>query len=250
MPLQSTFSLEKLSISVNGTSVVADVSLTLAPGELHVLMGPNGSGKSSLLSGVFGHPSYRITEGRIFLDNEEITDIPTEEKARKGLFLSLQHIPEIPGVTLLQFLHQAIRARDGDRAPSVVDLFRTLEGKAKEVGVDPSFLRRPVGSGLSGGEKKQAEMLQLLALEPRFAFLDEIDSGVDVDAMARIVKGMALLRARGTGILWVTHHVSLLEKVKPDHISVMQAGHIMETGDSDLAAKIAREGFGEKKIPA
>ncbi len=255
----SELKLENISVAAEAKTVVSDVSLSVASGELHVLMGPNGSGKSSLLSGVMGHPKFALNGGKILIDGEEITGLSTEEKARKGIFLSMQYIPEIPGVTLLNFLHRAYRANaeyphpnplpeKGEGAKlSILDYYKLLEGKAKEVGIDPSYLKRQVGSGLSGGEKKQAEMLQLLALKPKFALLDEIDSGVDVDAMKHIVAGIAKARTEGTGVLWVTHYASLLKQVTPDHVSVMQEGKIVRTGGHELAAEIAEKGF-EAKI--
>jgi Fe-S cluster assembly ATP-binding protein len=205
-------------------------------------MGPNGSGKSSLLNGILSHPKYALTSGRVMLDGEDITGLPTEEKARKGVFLSMQYVPEIPGVTLLNFLHRAHRAR-GVEEMSVLEYFKALEARAKEVGIDSSFLRRQVGSGLSGGEKKQAELLQMLAIKPKFALLDEIDSGVDIDARKRINAGIMKAREEGTGILFVTHYASILKELSPDRVTIMRDGKVVASGGAELAEKIAAEGF-------
>ena len=237
-----TLQLENIVIATEGKTVITDVSLSVNPGELHMLMGPNGSGKSTLLNGILSHPKYALTGGRIMLDGEDITGLPTEEKARKGFFLSMQYVPEIPGVTLLNFLHRAHRARGGEEV-SVLEYFKALEARAQEIGIESSFLRRQVGSGLSGGEKKQAELLQMLAIKPKYALLDEIDSGVDVDARKRINAGIMKARSEGTGILFVTHYASILKELTPDHVSVIQEGKIVATGGPELAERIAAEGF-------
>lgn len=249
----STFALKDIDIAVDGKTVVSDISLTLNSGEIHVLMGPNGSGKSSLLMGIMGHPKFPLTKGTVMLDGEDITMLSTEKKARAGLFLSMQYLPEIAGVTLLNFLHKANAARKTDEEgegkenieTSILDYYKKLESRAKEVGIDPAFLRRQVGAGLSGGEKKQAEMLQMLALRPAFAFLDEIDSGVDVDALKRVVAAINKSKEEGTGFLLVTHYASLLDHITPDHVHVMRDGRIFRSGGRELAEEVHREGFGK-----
>lgn len=238
----SRLAFENVSIDADGTRIVDGASFSLSSGEVHVLMGPNGSGKSTLLNGVMGHPRFVVVEGKFTLDDEDITLLPTEEKAKRGIFLSQQYLPEIPGVTLVNFLHKAHRALSGEEV-SVLDFLRRSESEAKAVGIDPTFLRRQVGTGLSGGEKKQAEVLQMLALSPRFAFLDEIDSGVDVDALRLVIAGIERMREKGTGFVLVTHYDTLLASIVPDRITVMREGRIVASGGRELSERIKTEGF-------
>ncbi len=237
-----TLDLKDISVSADTKTLVEGVSLTLRSGEIHILMGPNGSGKSSLLNALFGHPKYQLTKGQIILDEEDITVLPTEKKAKAGLFLSLQHLPEIAGVTMTNFLHRAYKEmKDSPITP--LEFYKKMEVLATEAGLDAGFLKKHVNSGLSGGEKKQSEVLQLLALEPKFAFLDEIDSGVDVDAMKKVYAGINMLKAKGIGFLLVTHYANILEHLTPDVVSVMRAGAIVASGGSELAERIGKEGF-------
>lgn len=240
--IMSNLDIKNLTVITGGKTVVADMTLHIGSGELHVLMGPNGSGKSSLLNALMGHPKYQITEGQILLDNEDITTLATEKKAKAGLFLSLQHLPEIAGVTLTNFLHRAYKElKDGKETP--LEFYKLMESRANEFGIDPTFLKKHVNKGLSGGEKKQSEVLQLLALEPKFAFLDEIDSGVDVDAMKRIFTVIEYLRGKGVGFLLVTHYSNILKSLTPDHVHVMKDGKLVASGGKELAEKIAHDGF-------
>jgi Fe-S cluster assembly ATP-binding protein len=176
------------------------------------------------------------------LDGEDITNLPTEKKAKAGLFLSLQHLPEIAGVTMTNFLYRAHKElKGGEMTP--LEFYKMMEAKANEAGIDVGFLKKHVNSGLSGGEKKQSEVLQLLALEPKFALLDEIDSGVDVDAMKKVYAGINSLRERNIGFLLVTHYTNILEHITPDMVHVLREGKIVASGGSDLAERIHREGF-------
>ncbi len=223
-------------------TLVESASLSLASGEVHVLMGPNGSGKSSLLNAIMGHPKYRIAEGAVLLDDEDITILPPEKKAKAGIFLSLQHLPEIAGVTLTNFLHRAYKEQKGSTL-SPLEFYKLAERLASDAGIDAGFLKKGVNSGLSGGEKKQSELLQLLVLEAKFALLDEIDSGVDVDAMKKVYASIELMRKKGVGFLIVTHHPSLLEYVSPDRVTVLRGGKVVATGEKELAERIIKEGF-------
>lgn len=234
--------LDHISITADTREIVQDVTLQIRSGELHVLMGQNGSGKSTLLNGIMGHPRLALIKGGVLIDDEDVTALSTEKKATKGIFLSMQYLPEIPGVTLLNFLHRAHKAQTGSEV-GVLEFYRALEAEAKEVGIDPSFLRRQVGVGLSGGEKKQAEILQMIALRPKFALLDEIDSGVDVDALARVKAGIAYLRARGTGFLMITHYGESLGDMSPDRIHVMKEGKIVRSGGVEILQEIRKDGF-------
>ena len=228
----------------DGKEIVHGVSLAVKSGELHIVMGPNGSGKTTFLNALFGHPSYVISGGTIVLDGENITNIPTEKKAEKGLFLSMQYPPEVAGVTVLSFLHRAYRLIKGEEI-AVLDFYRTLEEKLKKINIDPALLKRFVNVGFSGGEKKQGEVVQLLALAPRFAFLDEIDSGVDVDALGKVFAGIEMLRKEGTAFVIVTHHGAILERVKPDFVHIMKDGQIVRSGGAELAREILTKGFKE-----
>lgn len=238
----ATFELKEVSVSTGDKLIVDGASFSFGSGEVHMLMGPNGSGKSSLLNAIFGHPKYMLVSGSIMLDGEDITELPTEKKARRGLFLSLQHLPEIAGVTMTNFLHRAYKEQRGsDITP--INFFTMMTERAREAGIDPELLKKHVNSGLSGGEKKQSELLQLLALEPKFAFLDEIDSGVDVDAMKKVYSGINALKEKGVGFLLVTHNTNILAHISPNHVSVMRKGKIVARGGKELAEKIAQSGF-------
>jgi len=239
----TTFSLQNISIHTDKKQVVQDVSMELEGGQVCVLMGPNGSGKSTLLNGIFSHPNYELTEGSMILDGEDITKLPTERKAQKGLFLSMQYLPEIAGVTLASFMHKAYRSLH-DPSISMIDFYTLLEEKAKQLDINPSFLTREVNTGLSGGEKKLSEVLQLAVLQPKIAFLDEIDSGVDVDSLQKVFHAISVLREQGTGFLLVTHYNAILDHISPDHVYVMSDGKIVASGQKELASQIIEKGFG------
>lgn len=226
----------------DGKHLSEGVSLAVAPGKVTVLMGPNGSGKSSLLYGLMGHPAYKRTGGSILIEGEDITEMPTEEKAKKGIFLSLQHTPEVAGVTMVNFLHRAYQSLTG-RTIAVLDFYKELKALATSLGIDESFVKRELNAGFSGGEKKISEMLQMVLLAPKYALLDEIDSGVDVDALKKILLGVERVKAAGTGVLLITHYPTLLEYLRPDHVIVMNAGKIVAEGDQALATEILKDGF-------
>lgn len=234
--------IKNISIETASKRVVEDVSFALASGEVHILMGPNGSGKSSLVGGVFGHPKYKIVEGSLLLDGEDITALPTEKKAKRGLFLSLQYLPSVAGVTLGAFLHRAHKELTGEVVP-VLEFYKRAEGMAQAIGIDPAFLKRDLNSGLSGGEKKQSEILQLAVLAPKFAVLDEIDSGVDVDSLVKVFAAIELLRKQGTGFLLITHYPNILERITPDAVHIMNQGKVVASGDAELAQEVSKSGF-------
>lgn len=234
--------VEKFSVTVDGKEVVREVSLALARGTVGALMGPNGAGKSSLANALMGHPRYAVTAGRIFLNDEDVTTLPPNEKARRGLFLSPQYPPAIAGVTIAGFLRAAVGALRG-APPSVRDFRLMLEDKAQLLGLDPSFLDRPLHDGLSGGEKKRAEALQLLVLEPTMAILDETDSGLDVDALKIVADAIERFRTPTRAILLITHYQRMLEFVRPDAIHVMVGGRIVASDGPALADEIHRDGY-------
>lgn len=242
--------LKNISVETSGKHVVDNVSFTLASGQVHILMGPNGSGKSSLVGALFGHPKYKITNGTLLLDGDDITVLPTEKKAKQGLFLSLQYLPSVAGVTLGGFLHRAHKELTGETVP-VLEFYKRAEAVAQVIGIDPAFLKRDLNSGLSGGEKKQSEILQLAILKPKFAVLDEIDSGVDVDSLVKVFAAIELLRKgeglpagqAGTGFLLITHYPNILERITPDAVHIMNQGKIVASGGAELAREVSKSGF-------
>ena len=238
----SILELTDVSVKAGDKLLLEGVSLSVESGKIHVLMGPNGSGKSSLLNAIMGHPKYMITTGKVALDDDDITELTPEKKAKAGLFLSLQHLPEIAGVTLTNFMYRAYKATKGTNM-SALEFFKMSEKLALEAGIDVTFLKKSVNSGLSGGEKKQSELLQLLVLEAKIALLDEIDSGVDIDAMKKVYASINLLKAKGIGFLLVSHHPNVLEYITPDTVSVMRGGKLVATGGKELAEKNMKEGF-------
>lgn len=237
--------IKNLTVSREGKSIINDVSLEVHSGEIHLILGPNGGGKSTLLNAIMGHPLYKIESGEITLDTENITAIPTKEKAIKGIFLSMQHLPAVEGVTMLSFLHHAYRLIK-KREVSVLDFYKTIESKVKEFNLDEKLLRRFVNVGFSGGEKKQGELIQMLALEPSFALLDEIDSGVDIDSLHKVFKGIEKLRKEGTGFIMVSHLGTILEKMTPNRVSIMKDGKIVRTGGIEVAREVIEKGFNEQ----
>jgi Fe-S cluster assembly ATP-binding protein len=238
--------ITNLRCQVAGKEILKGIDLAVEPGKIHALMGPNGSGKSTLAFSVTGHPQYQVTGGSVELDGEDILVLPPDKRARAGLFLSFQYPAAIPGVKVANFLHAARQAeRPGDLPPAK---FRALLlEKMEQLGIDPSFMGRYLNDGFSGGEKKRLEMLQLAVLAPKYAILDETDSGLDIDALKDVGTSIAALRAseegRNTGFLIITHYPRILSYVVPDVVHVMIDGRIVKTGGHDLAHRIEREGY-------
>jgi len=234
--------IENLHVSREGKDIVQGVSLEVGPGEVHALMGPNGSGKSSLANALMGHPKYVITNGTIVLDDEDVTSLKPNERAGKGLFLSMQHAPEVPGVSVAHFLR--VITTTARREPVSVAEFRVLlKEKMAELKMDPAFMQRSLNDGFSGGEKKRMEALQLALLAPKYAVLDETDSGLDVDALKIVAEAVAKARAAGMGALVITHSTRILSLLAPDKVSVLSAGKIVRTGGPELAEQIEKEGY-------
>jgi len=238
----SKLEIKNLKVETEGKTVINGVSFSIGTGEVHILMGPNGSGKSSLVNAIMGHPKYKITQGEVLLDGKNITNIKVEEKAKSGLFLSMQYLPEIAGVTMASFLHKAYKQMKEDDI-TVLDFYKFLEEKSRELDIDTEMLKRDLHVGFSGGEKKLSELLQLVTLSPKFAFLDEIDSGVDVDSLKKVFNGITALVKDGTGFLLITHYNTITQYITPDFVHVMYNGNIIRSGGGELAEEISSEGF-------
>lgn len=238
--------IKSLTVSVEEKSILKGISLSIEPGTVHALMGPNGSGKSTLANTLMGHPKYQVTKGKIVLDGTDLTQMSPTEKAKAGLFLSMQYPPEIPGVTVNSFLRTAWQAIRGEKISSL-DFFRRLQKTMKMLNLDDSFAQRQLNVGFSGGEKKKMEILQMLVLEPKYAILDETDSGLDVDALKVIGKAINYLKKeKNMGVLVITHYSRFLHHIVPDFVHILTKGKIIESGDKQLAKRIEKDGFGGK----
>ncbi|MDO4792426.1 MAG: Fe-S cluster assembly ATPase SufC [Buchananella hordeovulneris] len=223
--------------------ILKGASLTINSGEIHAIMGPNGSGKSTLAYSIAGHPSYHVTGGSVLLDGEEVLEMSVDERARAGLFLAMQYPVEVPGVSVSNFLRTAKTAIDGE-APSLRNWIKEMNASMEALRMDPSFAQRDVNAGFSGGEKKRHEILQMELLKPRFAVLDETDSGLDVDALRIVSAGVNRAHeANGMGVLLITHYTRILNYIKPDFVHVFVDGKIAEQGGPELAQRLEDEGY-------
>jgi Fe-S cluster assembly ATP-binding protein len=234
-----------VSIEADGVKkpILKGVDLTINQGEIHAVMGPNGSGKSTLAYTIAGHPRYQVDSGSIELDGEDVLSMSVDERARAGLFLAMQYPVEIPGVTVANFLRTAKTAIDGE-APAIRSWGPTLKKAMTDLKMDPSFAARNVNEGFSGGEKKRHEIVQLELLKPRFAVLDETDSGLDVDALKVVSEGVNRAHAdSGLGILLITHYTRILRYIKPDFVHVFVDGKVAEEGGAELADRLESDGY-------
>ena len=231
-------------MTAEGAPILRGVDLSVGEGEIHALMGPNGSGKSTLANALLGNPTYRITGGRILFRGEDITEWPTDARAKAGLFLAFQYPEEVAGVPVVQFLRQALSARKGMEL-SVLELRVSIMEWMQRLGMDPSFGDRYLNEGFSGGEKKRNEILQMAILEPDMAILDETDSGLDIDALRTVAGGVEQVRqARpGLGVLLITHYRRILDELTPDRIHILVDGRIVESGGPELAERLEAEGY-------
>ncbi|WP_242363929.1 Fe-S cluster assembly ATPase SufC [Limosilactobacillus antri] len=224
--------------------ILKGVNLQMQTGEIHAIMGPNGTGKSTLSQTIMGQPGYHVTQGDILLNGESILEMPVDERARKGLFLAMQYPAEIQGVTNAEFLRAAINARrPEDDQISVMDFIKKLDKNLSLLDMSQKMTERYLNEGFSGGEKKRNEILQLLMIEPTFAILDEIDSGLDIDALKVVAKGVNSMRGDSFGSLIITHYQRLLNYIVPDTVHVMMGGQIVKTGGPELAKKLEDEGY-------
>ncbi len=236
--------IKDLSVKVESEKeILSGVNLSIEEAKVVAVMGPNGSGKSTLVNAIMGNKDYEISSGKIILDGEDITDLPTHERAKRGIFASFQNPPEINGVRYASFLPMALQKIHPDDKSTIVQLRNKMVEIFKRVGLGEEFISRYVNVGFSGGERKRAEIAQMIFLKPRYALLDEIDSGLDVDALNSIAKAILEMKENGTGFLIITHFSRILHLVKPDEVLVLKNGKIVESGDMDLVADIEEKGY-------
>ncbi len=237
--------LRNVHAEAEGSSILRGVDLVVNEGEVHALMGPNGAGKSTLASVVMGHPGYRVTTGEILLRGEDIASWSADTRARAGIFLAFQYPEAISGVSVIQFLRQAIAARKGLDELSVLEVRLDLAEWMDRLGIDSAFAERHLNDGFSGGERKRNEVLQMALLEPVVALLDETDSGLDIDALKVVAKGVRTVRDEhpNMGAIVVTHYVKLLDEIRPDFVHILVDGRIVHTGGAELAEEIDRDGY-------
>ena len=243
----STLEIKNLHVQVETNDgpkpILRGVDLTIGSNEVHAIMGPNGSGKSTLAYSIAGHPAYEVTEGEVLLDGENLLEMSVDERARAGLFLAMQYPVEVPGVSVANFLRTAKTAMDG-QAPKVRQWISEVNAAMERLRMDPAFAQRDVNAGFSGGEKKRFEILQMELLRPRFAVLDETDSGLDVDALRIVSEGVNRLHDESdAGFLLITHYTRILRYIKPDYVHVFVNGRVAEQGGPELADRLEEEGY-------
>ncbi|EHX0502891.1 Fe-S cluster assembly ATPase SufC [Listeria monocytogenes] len=240
----ATLKIQDLHVEIEGKEILKGVNLEISTGEIHAIMGPNGTGKSTLSSAIMGHPKYEVTQGTITLDGEDVLEMEVDERARAGLFLAMQYPSEISGVTNAEFIRAAINSRreEGEEIP-VMQFIRKLDAKMDILDMDEEMAERYLNEGFSGGEKKRNEILQLLMIEPKLAILDEIDSGLDIDALKVVSKGVNEMRGEGFGCLIITHYQRLLNYITPDFVHVMMQGKVVKEGGPELAKRLEAEGY-------
>lgn len=236
--------IKDLHVAIEDKAILKGVNLTIKTGEIHAVMGPNGTGKSTLAAAIMGNSAFEVTQGEILLDGENVLEMEVDERARAGLFLAVQYPSEIPGVTNAEFMRAAINARrDEDDKMDVRTFIKKLDDKMALLNMPEEMAERYLNEGFSGGEKKRNEILQCLMIEPSFAILDEIDSGLDIDALKWVSNGVNAMRGDDFGSLIITHYQRLLNYIKPDVVHIMMDGRIVMTGDAELAKRLEAEGY-------
>lgn len=240
--------IKNLSAEIDGNKILKNLDLTIGDGEVHAIMGPNGAGKSTLSYVLAGRDDYEVTSGTAELDGENILEMSPDERAAAGLFLAFQYPVEIPGVQMTTFLKtalNAVRKARGEEQLDAIGLLKLMKTKCKELGISDEMMKRAVNVGFSGGEKKRNEVLQMAMLEPKFAVLDETDSGLDIDALKIVADGVNALRAKNRSFLVITHYQRLLDYIKPDYVHVLADGKIVKSGDASLALELEKNGYAE-----
>ncbi|MBA4493598.1 Fe-S cluster assembly ATPase SufC [Paenactinomyces guangxiensis] len=244
MSTQPKLSIKDLHVSIDEKEILKGVNLEVNGGEIHAIMGPNGTGKSTLASALMGHPRYDVTGGQVTLDGEDVLEMEVDERARAGLFLAMQYPSEVSGVTNSDFLRSAINAKRGEgNEISLMKFIREMDKKMELLEMDEKFATRYLNEGFSGGEKKRNEILQMMMLKPRIAILDEVDSGLDIDALKVVAKGVNSMRSPEMGVLIITHYQRLLNYIKPDFVHVFMQGRIVKSGGPELAERLEAEGY-------
>ncbi|MCG7306832.1 Fe-S cluster assembly ATPase SufC [Staphylococcus warneri] len=242
--MSSTLEIKDLHVSIDDKEILKGVNLTINTGEIHAIMGPNGTGKSTLSSAIMGHPSFEVTQGEVLLDGVNILELEVDERAKAGLFLAMQYPSEITGVTNADFMRSAINAkREEGQEINLMQFIKKLDKEMDFLDIDQDMAQRYLNEGFSGGEKKRNEILQLMMLEPKFAILDEIDSGLDIDALKVVSKGINQMRGEDFGALMITHYQRLLNYITPDKVHVMYGGKVVKSGGPELAKRLEEEGY-------
>ncbi len=243
---QPLLEIKNLCANVESKPILKGVNLIVHPGEIHAIMGPNGAGKSTLAKILAGHPAYEVTSGEILYKNQNINEFEPEERAHAGIFMSFQYPIEIPGVSNIQFLHSSVNATlkaQGSPEMTLVDFEKSLDEIMKRMEIKPEFKERSLNEGFSGGEKKRNEILQMAVLKPELAILDETDSGLDIDAMRIVARGVNQLMHPGMGLILITHYQRLLDYIKPHYVHVMLDGKIVQSGGPELALALEDKGY-------
>jgi Fe-S cluster assembly ATP-binding protein len=234
--------IKGLKVAVEGKQILNGVDLQVRQGEVHAIMGPNGSGKSTLANALMGHPRYKVTEGSVLFEGQDLLPLSTDERARRGIFLAFQYPTSISGVTMVNFLRQAMKARRGADVP-IREFREKLMATLKLLKIDEQFARRYVNEGFSGGEKKRAEILQMGILDPKIAIMDETDSGLDIDALRTVAEGVNALTTPQLGIVLITHYQRLLNYITPQFVHILYQGRIIESGGPELALQLEEQGY-------
>ena len=240
----SAIQINDLHACIDGNEILKGLSLTVPKGEVHAIMGPNGSGKSTLAKVMAGHEEYQVGSGDVLLDGKSLLGMDVDERSRAGLFLAFQYPAEIPGVSNANFLRAALQARlpEGEEIDAV-SFYKEMYERMDQLGIDRKFTGRSVNEGFSGGEKKRNEVLQMMMLDPKYAVLDETDSGLDIDALKIVAEGVNAMRGPDRGFLVITHYQRLLDYIVPDHVHVLSGGRIIRSGDKDLALELEEKGY-------
>ena len=240
----SAIQINNLHAGVDGNEILRGLSLTVPKGEVHAIMGPNGSGKSTLAKVMGGHEDYQVSSGEVLLDGQNLLEMNVDERSRAGLFLAFQYPAEIPGVSNANFLRAALQARlpEGEEIDAVA-FYKEMYDRMDQLGIDRKFTGRSVNEGFSGGEKKRNEVLQMMMIAPKYAVLDETDSGLDIDALKVVSEGVNAMRSPERGFLVITHYQRLLDYIVPDHVHVLSGGRIIRSGDKGLALELEEKGY-------